>query len=83
MVVFEGKAFDEKAVVSIESTAIHHPKTKAIDTIVHVHFRPGTMQNNVTVSFEYLNQDNGISKVNEIATLINNREEELLKLTNS
>lgn len=69
MVVFEGKAFDEKKVITIEINSCYQIKLQ--------------MTENTTLFWHCKNNNEAILKVNEITTLINQREEELLKLANS
>ncbi len=66
MVVFEGKAFDEKKVVTIETNSCNEVRLE--------------MTGDIQLFWHYKTQKEAISKVNEIAALINIREEQLLKL---
>lgn len=70
MVVFEGKAFNEKKVVRISLSG----------NTIYVYF---DNERTPVSMWKYKTETDGISKVNEITALINQREEKLLKLTNS
>lgn len=69
MIIFEGKAFDEKKVIAIEIDSYHR-------VIL-------SLSEKEHLSWSYKNDDTAISKISEITTLINEREEQLLKLTHS
>ena len=79
MVVFEGKAFDEKQVISITSGE----STTWSKGVKDRYFVMINFQNGTSLTWDRYLPETVISKVSEIATLINNREEELLKLINS
>lgn len=67
MVVFEGKAFNEKKIVRFSPSS----------NIIYAYFEDSPSPVNM---WRYKTEAEGISKVNEIAALINKREEEILKL---
>lgn len=67
MVVFEGKAFDEKKVATLE----------VITSVAEIKL---AMNDGLTLYWHCKSNQEAVSKVNEIACLINKREEELLKL---
>ena len=69
MIVFEGKAFDEKRVITMEIDNYHR-------VIL-------SLSGQERLMWPYKNDDTAISKISEITTLINEREEQLLKLTHS
>lgn len=69
MIIFEGKAFDEKRVITIEIDNYHR-------VIL-------SLSEKEHLVWPYKNDDTAISKISEITTLINEREEQLLKLTHS
>lgn len=79
MVVFEGKAFDEKKVISIE-TGENTTWSRGVKDRYYIIMK---FDNGESIIWDRYLPETAISKVNKIATLINNREEELLKLTNS
>lgn len=79
MVVFEGKAFDEKKVISIE-TGENTTWSRGVKDRYYIIMK---FDNGESITWDRYLPKTAISKVNEIATVINNREEELLKLTNS
>lgn len=77
MVVFEGKAFNEKQV-----TRIIHVRGQNDEIILYLNsYSPQGIQENIRWTFP--NTKIVITKINELTTLINQREEALLKLTNS
>ena len=76
MVVFEGKAFDEKRVVTIASGECTLWSTGVKDR----YFVMITFDNGQSLSWDRYLPETAISKVNEITALINKREEEILKL---
>ena len=78
MVVFEGKAFDEKRVISIE-TKESPMWSKSVKDRYNVIIK---FDNGETITWNRYLPEIAISKVNEITTLINIREEQLLKLAN-
>lgn len=69
MIIFEGKAFDEKKVITIEIDNYHRVVL--------------SLSEKECLVWPYKNDDTAISKISEITTLINEREEQLLKLTHS
>lgn len=76
MIVFEGKAFDEKRVVTVTSGE----STTWSKGVKDRYFVMITFENGQTMSWNRYLPETVISKVNEIAALINKREEEILKL---
>jgi len=66
MIVFEGQAFNEKKIVRISRSG----------NTIYAYFDGSPSPINM---WHYKTEAEGISKVNEITTLINQREEKLLK----
>lgn len=79
MVVFEGKAFDEKKVISIE-TGESTTWSKGVKDRYYIIMK---FDNGESITWDRYLPETTISKVNAITALINEREEKLLKLTNS
>lgn len=75
MVVFEGKAFDEKRVISIDTR-----EGSWSNGVKNRYSVIMTFDNETTITWDRYTHDTAISKVSEIAYLMNKREEELLKL---
>ena len=78
MVVFEGKAFDEKKVVSIESGEDNSWSSSTKDR----YYIKMVFTNGDTLYWNRYLPKTAISKIAEITELINIREEKLLKLVN-
>lgn len=79
MVVFEGKAFDEKKVISIE-TDENTSWSRSVKDRYNIKMK---FDNGEIITWDRYLPETAISKVNEITALINEREEKLLKITNS
>lgn len=79
MVVFEGKAFDEKRVVSITSGE----STSWSKGVKDRYFVMITFDNGHSMIWDRYYPQTIKSKVEELAALINKREEELLKLASN
>lgn len=79
MVVFEEKAFNEKKVVSIE-TRENTTWSRGVKDRYNIIIK---FDNGEIITWDRYLPETAISKINEITALINQREEELLKLTNS
>ena len=76
MVVFEGKAFDEKRVLSIES----HEDSSWSKGVKDRYSVVMTFDDGKIMTWDRYLPETVTSKVNELVVLINKREEELLKL---
>ena len=79
MIIFEGKAFDEKRVISIE-TGEDTTWSKGVKDRYCIIMK---FDNGNSITWDRYLPGTVISKVNAITELINEREEKLLKLTNS
>lgn len=79
MVVFEGKAFDEKRVVSITSGE----STSWSRGVKDRYYVMITFDNDHSMTWDRYYPQTVKSKVEELAALINKREEELLKLASN
>lgn len=85
MIVFEGRAFDEKNIWYINTLETNERVGKEYQPVtklcIHMNIK-NPLNGNEIIDIIFKNHETAISKINEITQLINKREEELLKLTN-
>ena len=86
MIIFEGRAFDEKNIWYINTLETSERVGKEYQPItklcIHMNIK-NNFNGSEIIDITFKNHETAISKINEITKLINKREEELLKLTNS
>ena len=84
MIVFEGKAFDETRVVYAEICDNYNSKKAYCDSTLLVFLTPDSLPSHTGhLDFDFKSHEQAITKLDELVTIIQKREEELLKLRNT
>lgn len=84
MVVFEEKAFNEARVIYMDVRDNYNSRKVYCDSTLSIYFTPNSLPEHTGhLHFDFKSHQQAITKMDELVKIIQEREEELLKLRNA